>query len=175
MDISFLTSSEFYSLGFYITSIIGLILCAWLTIVDFKTYLLPNIWVGSLALTGVAHHILTAFTFTRPLDMVLGLFIGGGLLLVVRYFANRKYQQETMGLGDVKLMMAGGLWLGVPNILIALSLGAFAGALIGYGMYIFKRHVQKQEIELMSTHIPAGPGFITGLVFTFLWFHIMGA
>ena len=161
-----------YDTGFYATSCAGLILCIMLMYIDFKTFLLPNIWVGCLAITGIIHHALSDFTFASYNDMLIGMAMGGGLLLIVRHFANKKYKQETMGLGDVKLMMAGGLWLGTPNILIALSIGAFAGAIIGYVLYIVKRHIQKQDIALMSTHIPAGPGFITGLVFTFLWFHM---
>ncbi len=129
-----------------------------LSIIDLKTRLLPNKYVAGFFLSGIIFHVNTQFQFTLPLDMFLGVLAGSGLLLMVRYIANKAYGKDTLGLGDVKLMGAAGVWLGMDYIFLALSIGAFAGLIHGliYGYY--------KKIKLSTLSIPAGPGFIFGII-----------
>lgn len=68
---------------------------------------------GTLAVLGLAFHFSIEFAFFTPAELIYGALMGAGVLYIVRFFGNRHYKQETLGLGDVKLMAAGGLWLGV--------------------------------------------------------------
>ena len=135
-----------------------------LALIDLKTRLLPNKYVAGFLVTGFFFHVLHAFRFITPSNMFFGMFCGGGLLLAVRYFANKIYKRDTLGLGDVKLMGAAGIWLGLDYIFLAISFGAFAGLLHGitYGYYIKKKTGEKIDFSMLS--IPAGPGFIVGIL-----------
>ena len=135
-----------------------------LTFIDLKTRLLPNKYVGGIFVLGVTFHTITQFHFSAPIEVILGMFTGAGLLLFVRYFANRIYKQDTLGLGDVKLMGAAGVWLGSEHILLAISLGAFAGLVHGliYGFIISRK--EGKSVNFSTLSIPAGPGFIFGII-----------
>jgi len=67
-----------------------------------------------------------------------------------------------MGLGDVKLAFLMGLFLGFPNILVALFLAFFIGAIIGIGLIISGKRTLKSEV-------PFGPFLITGTFIALFW------
>ena len=146
--------------------VISIYLLGLLAIIDMKTRLLPNKYVGGFFATGIVFNISTNFQFNTTLDMIIGMVCGGGLLLIVRHFANQAYKRDTLGLGDVKLMGAAGIWLGLDHIFLAISIGAFAGLIHGliYGYYKAKKTGNK--INLSTLSIPAGPGFIIGILIT---------
>ncbi len=135
-----------------------------LTLIDLKVRLLPNTYVLAFALFGLAFHASTQFHFTSVEEMIGGMVIGGGLLYSVRFLANRIYNQDALGLGDVKLMMAGGLWLGSADILMAVIVGACAGIVHGLGMAWTQRIKTGKTVDLSRFALPAGPGFIFGLI-----------
>lgn len=142
-----------------------------LSIIDLKTFLLPNIYVAPFALLGVIFHIATDFYYVSLQDMIIGSIAGYTLLYVIRHFGNKYYGQDSLGLGDVKLLAAGGLWLGYEGVLFAMTLGAFAGLLHGliYATYIkFKTGAPFNVKRLV---IPAGPGFAVGLVLVGAWMY----
>jgi leader peptidase (prepilin peptidase)/N-methyltransferase len=142
----------------------ALIVLVILSIIDLKTFLLPNKLVALFALLGVGFHLSTSFLHTLPLDALFGALAGGGLLYAIRFVGNRIYDADTLGLGDVKLMAAGGLWLGVDFILIAITLGALAGFFHGIGLALYLKIVKQQTFSLNRLNIPAGPGFAFGTV-----------
>ena len=71
-------------------------------------------------------------------------------------------QGKWMGLGDVKLAFLMGLFLGFPNILVALFLAFFIGAIIGIGLIISGKRTLKSEV-------PFGPFLITGTFIALFW------
>lgn len=134
-----------------------------LSIIDLRIGLLPNVHNAALAALGIAFHSLSGFAFVTPIDMAIGAAMGGGLLLGIRFVANRYYGQDSLGLGDVKLLAAAGVWLGAEDILLALVIGAIAGLLHG-GFVIGWNKVRGIETGALSTFsIPAGPGFCAGI------------
>jgi leader peptidase (prepilin peptidase)/N-methyltransferase len=136
-----------------------------LAIIDLRTLLLPNKYVGIFFIIGVIFHgFATNFSIVSPSDAIAGCIAGGGLLLLVRYFANRHYKRDTLGLGDVKVMAAAGFWLGLSDIFLAISLGALFGLLHGVIYKFFMQHKTKETIPLKGMVIPAGPGFILGII-----------
>lgn len=146
----------------------ALALLAVLAVVDFRSRLLPNIYVAPFAILGVCFHALLDFTLIDPISMGLGALGGGGMLWLVRWGANAYYRTDTLGLGDVKLMAAGGIWLGLEHIFLAITIGAFFGVIHGI---IVAWHTKSWDLRTLS--IPAGPGFILGLLcvggFKFFW------
>lgn len=137
-----------------------------LALMDLRTGLLPNVWVLIFALLGIAFHSFTKFQYTTHWELGAGLFVGGGILFVIRAFAMRYYGDDALGLGDVKLMAAGGIWLGPDGILIAMTLGALAGFLHGLIVWIIKSKKSDKPVPLSTLSLPAGPGFVFGIAFT---------
>lgn len=140
-----------------------------LSVIDLKHTLLPNKLVLAFLLLGVAFHVCTALYFASPFEMALGALIGGGALYLVRAAANAFYKKDALGLGDVKLLAAAGVWLGPHDILIAMSAGAFAGILHGGGIFIVHWLKTKKSLNLGALSLPAGPGFIIGIILTALY------
>jgi leader peptidase (prepilin peptidase)/N-methyltransferase len=135
-----------------------------LSVIDLKHWILPDELNLALGVTGVAFHMLTAYRFFDIQDMLAGAALGAGLLYVIRFFANRHYDRDTLGLGDVKLLGAAGLWLGLEGTLQAITLGAFAGLLHGivYAFYLSRKNNAPMTLTQLS--IPAGPGFAVGIL-----------
>ncbi|MBL8640225.1 MAG: prepilin peptidase [Alphaproteobacteria bacterium] len=140
-----------------------------LVIIDFRHWILPNWLNAALAALGAGFHLSTGFEFFSPLQLALAALIGGGMLYIVRFFGNRYYKQETLGLGDVKLMAAAGVWLGPEMIIFAITFGAFAGLLHGIAYAAIKALKTKTRMNLRRLMIPAGPGFCCGIVAVGAW------
>ena len=135
-----------------------------LIITDLRRLLLPNVLVLCFALLGALFHVCALYYYGDAIDLGLGAFIGGGTLYLVRLIGNAYYKTETLGLGDVKLVAAGGLWLGMHDIMLAIAVGAVC-ALIHGGMLLIRGKLKNGTFPKLSTFsLPAGPGFIVGLV-----------
>lgn len=147
----------------------AVILLIVLSYIDLKEHLLPNELVLALACSGFVFHLCTAFTYLSMIDMLAGAVIGGGMLYIIRAVANYYYNEDTLGLGDVKLLAAGGLWLGPEDILIAAAAGAFAGFLHGLSVAVYTVGKAKVPMQLSRLSIPAGPGFAAGLGVTAIY------
>ncbi len=135
-----------------------------LSVVDLKTRLLPNEMVAGFAVLGFVFHLTTLAQFVPVMDIFLGGFIGFGTLYLVRAAANHYYKADALGLGDVKLVGAGGLWLGPDAIMLAMSAGAMAGLVHGFVYAVNLAKKTKTAPDFSRLQIPAGPGFAIGLV-----------
>jgi leader peptidase (prepilin peptidase)/N-methyltransferase len=140
------------------------ILLGVLTAVDLRERLLPDIYVFPFMALGPVFHFANAFALAAPADMALGALAGGGLLYAIRTAANLFHEEDALGLGDVKLMAAAGVWLGPYFVLIALTLGALAGVLHGLAVAARRRVKSGAWMNLKNFSLPAGPGFIAGIV-----------
>jgi len=140
---------------------IGLLIT--LSLIDLKHWILPDELNFALGLCGVAFHVLTAQQILSYQDIALGAALGAGFLYVIRFFSNRHYGRDTLGLGDVKLLGAAGLWLGVEGVLMAVTLGAFAGLLHGLVYAAYVSYKNKTPYSIKQLMIPAGPGFAVGI------------
>lgn len=144
--------------------VVSLVVLSALILIDLRIRLLPNILVMVLGLCGFAFHASSLFFYDPLYDLLTGAFIGGGSLFFIRMVGNAVCKVETLGLGDVKLLTAGGLWLGPYYVLIALIAGAVAGILHGVLLMAHQWLKTKQRVAIASFSLPAGPGFIAGLL-----------
>ncbi|PIP24518.1 MAG: prepilin peptidase [Candidatus Nealsonbacteria bacterium CG23_combo_of_CG06-09_8_20_14_all_37_18] len=69
---------------------------------------------------------------------------------------------KWMGIGDIKLAFLMGLFLGWPNILVALFSAFFIGAIIGVGLVLSGKKTLKSEV-------PFGPFLVTGTFIALFW------
>lgn len=134
-----------------------------LSVIDLRIRLLPNKLVLPFALLGILFHITTKWHYLDLTGVLLGGLAGFGTLYIIRAAANYVYKQDALGLGDVKLMGAAGLWLGPEMVMAALSAGAFAGLLHGIAVALKTAHSTKSKPQFARLQIPAGPGFAIGI------------
>ena len=150
-------------------AILGAINLAVLSAIDLRHWILPD-WLNlTFALLGIAFHAVQDFMLLQPMMLVYGALVGGGILYIVRAAGNWHYKQDTLGLGDVKLLAAAGMWLGPQDVIIAMTVGAFAGLLHGVGFALTRAVREKAKPDFHRLMIPAGPGFCVGIVAAFLW------
>ena len=120
-------------------------------VIDYRLQIIPN----RLNLTMFEIGII--FTFIYGLsnvaiarNMILGMLAGGGIFLGITLLGGLVYGKEAMGLGDVKLMGALGLFFGFTNI-ITLSLISFLVCAI-LSIFLLATRIKK-----IDEYIPFGP------------------
>lgn len=89
------------------------------------------------------------------LHMIYGFLIGLIIFLVIALLG-------PMGGGDIKLMAAYGIWLGVANTFMAMIISFVLGGVIGMILIILKKKTRKD-------YIPFGPFIVLGMIVTFLF------
>lgn len=104
---------------------------------DFKYFLIFDSITLPLAAIGI---ILTAFSLNpfniRILDSIFGAIIGYSIIFSIRWLYFKIKKVEGMGLGDAKLFLALGAWLGFQSLLFILFVSSLLGSIYGYA-YIF--------------------------------------
>jgi len=103
---------------------------------DLETQRLPNVITIPGTVIGV---IFSMWLPPGVRDSVIGLLVGGGILLAVRWVWERVKHVEAMGLGDVKMLAMIGAFLGWRQVWVVLFLSSIAGAVIGVGMAASRR------------------------------------
>lgn len=147
----------------FLAIIIAFMLLVILIKIDFRERLLPNKYVFPFAALGILFHALLSFQLLSVETVLFGGALGYGLLWLIRALGSWYYKQEALGLGDVKLMGAAGLWLGVEDLMLALTIGASLSIVHGVIYAILKKK------SLKRLEIPAGPGLIGGIMVMILW------
>ena len=116
-------------------------------VIDYKLQIIPN----RLNLT--IFEIGLIFTFIYGLsdvaisiNMLLGMLVGGGIFLAITLLGGLIYGKEAMGLGDVKLMGALGLYFGWANMIIIALVSFLVGAILSIVLLIAKRKNMDQYI-----------------------------
>jgi leader peptidase (prepilin peptidase)/N-methyltransferase len=128
-----------------------------LSYIDFRTGYLPDVIVGPLALAGLLIAIIGSPIGVGWQMALLAAAINGATFYGLRWIVSRMKGREAMGLGDVKLIAAGGLWLGplaLPYIMAVGGIATLLGALIA-GVLTRK--------PVWQGEMPLGPGLCLGI------------
>lgn len=136
---------------------------------DLKHYLIPDEIVYSAIFVSsiwyLVFRIIPFYTKYKIQDTNYALFNEPLTALAAASFFAAIYffsQGRAMGFGDVKLAFLLGLFLGFPNILVALFLAFFSGAMIGVVLMLLGRKKLKSEL-------PFAPFLIAGAFFALFW------
>jgi len=129
-------------------------------VVDYKIQIIPN----RLNLTMFEIGMIFTFIFgiqnlNIAKDMLLGMFVGGGIFLLITLIGGAIAGREAMGLGDVKLMGALGLYFGVVDIAIISVLSFLIGAVISIFIILTKKNKE-------DGYIPFGPFIVISTFIT---------
>jgi leader peptidase (prepilin peptidase)/N-methyltransferase len=119
------------------------------TFVDFDRYEIPDqVSIGGMWAAPVASWIVPALHASgpaalamsagKPVDSVAalveclaGMALGGGFLYAVGWIGSKIYSVDAMGFGDVKLMAAGGGFIGVKGVAAALIIAVVVASIFG--------------------------------------------
>lgn len=119
--------------------------------IDYRLQIIPN----RLNLAMFEIGLLIAFIYgwsniAITINMLLGMLAGGGIFLLITLIGGTIYGKEAMGLGDVKLMGALGLFFGLSNIVIISLVSFLVGAILSVFLLVTK-------IKKTDEYIPFGP------------------
>lgn len=158
----------------YASSVYLLLISCFLIVIfvyDLKHYIIPDKVVYPAIVIAFLYQIV--FNFQLPISItnfqflitnfyppfLSALGVATFFLLIVLISKGR-----WIGIGDIKLAFLMGLFLGFPNILVALFLAFFFGAIIGIGLIMAGKKTLKSEL-------PFGPFLVTGTFLALFWGH----
>ncbi|WAJ27828.1 prepilin peptidase [Antarcticirhabdus aurantiaca] len=138
--------------------LLALFLCLllWAALSDAQRGIIPNACNAAIAALGLLAAVLPGgvpLLASRLLDAGLV----GGLLLALRALHRRRRGTVGLGLGDVKLLAAGTLWLGLSGLFLALLLACVAALLQVAVLRVAGRPVGR------ATRLRFGPHLALGL------------
>ena len=131
-----------------------------ISVADFRRRIIPDAYLVPLFLTGL---ITTTFFPNWICNMsdavtgsVLGYVLGAGIGFIFDWICRRKNPNSEIpiGMGDIKLLATGGIWLGTRGLAIALVGACIFGCIWGLN--------KKQRF------IPFAPFFILGAILTLI-------
>jgi len=147
------TGLLFLSIFNFQFSIFNLIIACFLIIIfvyDLKHYIIPDKIIYPAIVIVLIYNFLRSDLLGRS-DLLLSAFGAATFFLAIVLVSRGKW----LGIGDIKLAFLMGLFLGFPNILVALFLAFSIGAIIGLGLIVSGKKTLKSEV-------PFGPFLVTG-------------
>jgi len=158
----FLISNEFLIfqfLNFLYYSIVSCLLII-IFVYDLKHYLIPDkIIYPAITLAVIFNFKFLIFKQFQIFNYsILSAFGAAGFFLAIFLISRGKW----LGFGDVKLGFFMGIFLGFPNILIALFFAYLIGAIIGIGLVFARKKTLKSEV-------PFGPFLVIGTFIALFW------
>ena len=148
------TSPWYY---FYYWTVISFLIIIF--VYDLKHYLIPDKIIYPAILIVFAFRIWDLFLISNFEFRIFNPFISALAAATFFLFIVLISKGRWMGIGDIKLAFFMGLFLGFPNILIALFLSFLIGAIIGIGLILANKKTLKSEV-------PFGPFLVTGTFIT---------
>lgn len=125
-------------------------------VIDYKYQIIPNRLNLLLLEIGIIFAFLYGLSdFAITLNYIFGMFVGGGIFLLITVIGGMIYGKEAMGFGDVKMMGALGLLFGLSNIIIITLVSFLIGAILSIILLLTK-------IKKSDEYIPFGPFIVIG-------------
>ena len=119
--------------------------------IDLKYRIIPNRLNMTIFEVGIALTFIYGINNVNiAKDMLLGMLVGGGIFLAITLLGGLIAGKEAMGLGDVKLMGAVGLFFGISSILEITLLAFFVGAIISIFIILIRKFILKVDDEYMA-------------------------
>lgn len=149
-----------FSLDSWLDIFYGFIIVSFLVLIfvfDFKHYIIPNVAVYSLIFISLFYDFYR-YDFILLRYYFLAVAVAFGFFLFLYLWSKGRW----IGFGDVKYAVFMGLFLGWPNILVALFLAYLSGAVMGLLLLWVKKKDFKSQIAF-------GPFLIFGTFTAFFW------
>jgi leader peptidase (prepilin peptidase) / N-methyltransferase len=153
----------YYYYGYTIQTLLLIILFSIvivITFIDIDIQIIPN----KLLVLGIIP--VSIYIVLYGLNDILGYLFGAfglsALFLLISYLGKIFYQEDSMGMGDVKYAFLIGLLLGWKNGILALGISFIFAAVIIVALFIQKKLKSRQKI-------PFGPFMSLGLLISLIW------
>jgi len=114
-----------------------------------------------------------------------GIVAGGGVLILISRLGSRAFGQDAMGFGDVKLLAAGGGFIGPGGVFVALLLASITASVVGVGnllrFFFLVRHRDRvrgrsrgagrawRTARVVGQYLPFGPHLALGVTLVLLF------
>lgn len=137
-------------------------------VVDYKIQIIPNRLNLTMFEIGLIFVFIYGITnLSISMDMLLGMITGGGIFLLITLIGGAIAGKEAMGLGDVKLMGALGLYFGFASTITISVMSFLIGAIVSIILMIVRKNK-------MNSYIPFGPFIVTAAIISiFVPFNII--
>lgn len=122
--------------------------CALLVLfmIDLEHQILPDVITLPGIVIGVGVSVVLP---PGPIESLIGLLLGGGLLWAIAEAWFRLRKVDAMGFGDVKMLAMVGAWLGWKMVILTFVLSSMMGGLVGVVLLASRR-------ADMATRVPFG-------------------
>lgn len=131
-----------------------------ITFIDLDHQIIPDVISLPGIVVGLAFSLVSPLV--TPLDAILGVLAGGGVLLSVAWLYKTFRGMEGMGGGDIKLLAMIGAFLGWQSIFVTLFVGSVIGSIIGVVVMLYEGADTKLAI-------PFGPFLAGGALVYLFW------
>lgn len=122
--------------------------------IDLEYQIIPDL----ITLPGIAVGFLGSLFLPgadRWMDSLFGIVFGGGFFLAAGLVGQWVTKQESMGGGDIKMAAMMGAFFGWKPLVVAITVGVFAGAVVAIALMLFSR-------ARHQTSMPFGPALALG-------------
>ena len=136
--------------------LVAISLLLFMTITDFEQQVILNEMVFLLALLGLCYTLHLQLALQDHLLAALG----GGLLFLFIAFISK----GSLGGGDIKLIAALGLWLGIKGLITVIIYGAIAGGIAALLLLLLKKATRKQFLAYGPYFALSAIGIILKLI-----------
>ena len=132
---------------------------------DAKYTIIPDQFTIAVAVISLIFAVIDYFTdknfITSWYSPLLGAAVGGAVLLILDLFSTLVFKKAGFGFGDVKLMAALGIMLGLKYVIVLIVLSSFAAAF--HFLYLIFAGKAKKGI-----YLPMGPYICIGTALTLM-------
>ncbi|MBN1324739.1 MAG: prepilin peptidase [Alphaproteobacteria bacterium] len=147
----------FYHLILGILLLAGAYCAFQMSVADLRRRIIPDVYLFPFVILGLL--VVTFFPWiSSPSDSVIAAAFGYALGTIVGFvfekFKKQKGEFSPIGMGDVKLLAAGGIWLGMTGLATAIAISCIIGGI--WGLH------KKQK------YIPFAPFFFVGGILTLI-------
>lgn len=146
--------------------LVGLAALILLVISDLRRQVLPDSLNLSLGLAGLGFHWTISWTQVTWVEAATGAFFGAIILVVLRIAYLQLRGIEAVGLGDVKFMVAAGIWIGIWHVPMLLAVASLGTLLTIISFRICKFLPARPSQALRDQKVPFGPGLAVALIVT---------
>lgn len=129
--------------------------------IDLEHKIIPNTLTYSLALLGVILNFINLNFYNAIYTIFFGALIGGGPIFLLMYLYKKIRGVDGMGMGDIKLFIVLGIWLGWLNCLLIIFISAMIGSFVGIVGILIKKVESQQQL-------PFGPFIIISTLLVYL-------
>jgi leader peptidase (prepilin peptidase) / N-methyltransferase len=124
-----------------------------ISFIDLETGFIPDKLTLPASLIGII--FLIVFQIVNWKSALIGAVSGGLFLLILMALGKAVFKKDAMGMGDVKLLVMIGIYVGFPAVFVALFLGSVAA------FFVIAAGLLMKKQSLKST-IPFGPFIAIG-------------